>query len=575
MHKIKRLLALAVAPTLLSACATVPETPVAVAPPVQPASQGVVSAADPRAAEAGAAILRAGGNATDAAFAVMLALTVVEPQSSGIGGGGFLVLDPGDGALTTYDGRETAPAAATPQWFMTDGKEMARSEAVPGGRSTGVPGNIAMMALAHREHGALPWADLFASAIALARDGFVVTERLNRSLAERKTTGAFSPSAQALYYGADGEALPVGTTIRNPALAAFLARLAAEGPAAFYAGANGDAIVAAVRDAPSNPAPMTMADLAAYRAIERAPVCGIYRLHRICGMGPPSSGATTVFAILKQLEGFDLAGMGANDPTSWHLLAESMRLAFADREVWLGDADFVAVPVSGLVDGTYLAERARLISADAAMADAPSGSPPGATGPFALHAGLAEQGTSHFAIADGAGGVASLTSTVEGAFGSGLFVNGYYLNNELTDFSFAAEVDGKPVANRVEAGKRPRSSMSPTIVYDPDGRFLMAIGAAGGPTIIAQVAKSIVAAIDWDLPVADAIAAPNLYAPGDNLYVEQGTSLEAMMPALKALGHDNIRPIPATVFKANAVARQGGRLVGAADPRSEGGTARP
>ena len=536
--------------------------------PPRSSAAGMVSAADPRAAAAGAEMLRAGGSAADAALATLVALTVVEPQSSGIGGGGFLVYADGDGTPDTYDGREAAPMAATPTWFFKDGKPMPVDEAIPGGKSVGVPGNVRMMALAHRDQGRLPWARLFEPAIRLARDGFAITPRFHRILGNSRKTGALSPQGRALFYGRDGEPLAAGTIVRNPALAAFLSDLAARGPDSFYVGPNGQAIVAAVNGSPVNPSRMTPGDVASYSARPRQPVCGEYRAHRICGMGPPSSGATTVFAILKQLERFDLARLGPNSPTSWHLIAESMRLAYADRDRYLADADYVPVPVAGLVDPAYLASRSALISPAATMATVRPGTPPGAP---RVAAGLvpAESGTSHFVAVDRWGEVASLTSTIESIFGSGLMVNGYYLNNELTDFSFVPVKDGMPVANRVEPGKRPRSSMSPTIVYGPDGRVRLALGAAGGATIIAQVAKAIIAVVDWNLSAQQALALPVIYAPGDTVFVERGSSHEAMIPALRALGHQKVEP-RAPSFKANAIEWSGGRWVGAADPRSEG-----
>ena len=529
----------------------------------------MVSAADPRGAEAGAEMLRRGGTATDAALATLLALNVVEPQSSGIGGGGFLVHSDAKGQVDTFDGREEAPMAATPTWFYVDGLPLPIDEAIPGGRSVGVPGNVRMMALAHAQHGKLPWRTLFGPAIKLARDGFILSPRGAQILADYSRTGALSAEAQRIYYQADGKAKPAGTRITNPAFAAYLQRLADHGPDSFYVGPNGQAIVAAVNHSPRNPAPMAAGDLAAYQAKERAPVCGTYRAYRICGMGPPSSGATTVFAILKQLERFDLKAMGKDSPAAWHLIVESMRLAYADRDRYLADSDHVRVPISGLMDSTYLAKRSALISVAGTMAEARAGTPAGAP-QFASASPQVEYGTSHFVAADRFGNVASLTSTIESIFGSGLMVNGYYLNNELTDFSIVPERDGRPVANRVEPGKRPRSSMAPTILFGPDGKVRLAVGAAGGATIIAQVAKAIIGVIDWDLSAQDAIALPVIYAPGGSVVmVEKGSAHERMIPALAALGHSDIR-LREPSFKANAVEWKNGRWVGAADPRSEG-----
>ena len=532
-------------------------------------ARGMVSAADPRAAEAGREILNQGGSAADAALAMVAALTVVEPQSSGIGGGGFLVYhDEASGRIASYDGREAAPAAATPRYFLdAAGHPRPFREAVAGGLSVGVPGNIRMMELAHERHGRLPWARLFAPAIRLARDGFAITPRMHRMLSNGANLAAMTPTGRALFFSVDGQPKPIGTIVRNPELAQLLEAVAQRGPDYFYTGAPAQNLVRTVRSSARNPSAMTAGDLASYDAKERPVQCGTYRRHRICGMGPPSSGATTVFAILKQLERFDLSALGPNNPAAWHLIAESMRLAYADREAYLADPDFFRVPVAGLMDPSYLASRSRLISGDRAAASVAAGRPPGAARVTAAADGEVPS-TSHMVAADAAGNVASLTSTIEGVWGSGLIANGFFLNNELTDFSFAPERDGAPVANRVEGGKRPRSSMSPTIVYGPDGEVRLAVGAAGGATIIAQVAKAIIGIVDWKLTAQEAIALPQLVAIGDRVTVEQGTELEAMLPALNALGHRAVASEPG--FKANAIERVGGRWLGAADPRSEG-----
>ncbi len=529
----------------------------------------MVSAADPRAAEAGRWILNQGGNAADAAIAIQIALTVVEPQSSGIGGGGFFVYhDSEKGRVFTYDGREKAPDAASPRWFFgPDGKPLPYREAIPGGKSVGVPGNIRLMALVHGRHGSLPWAKLFEPAIRLARDGFALTSRMRSAVVGGRDRAGMSEWGRAYLFDSAGEAKAVGSILRNRELAQLLARVATLGPDTFYVGPSAEALVRTVRGAARNPAAMVAGDLAAYEAKERPPVCAPYRGYRICGMGPPSSGATTVYATLKQLERFDLRGLGKDNPVAWHLIGNSMRLAFADRDAFVADPDFVPVPVDGLMDPDYLAARSKLISADRAIERAVAGSPPGAPRVTAA-AALEIPSTSHMVAADGSGNVASVTSTIEGGWGSGLTVNGMFLNNELTDFSIAPEIDGAPVANRVEGGKRPRSSMAPTIVYGPDGKVRLAVGAAGGPTIIAQVARAIIAVIDWDLSAQEAVAMPVMFAPGDTLLVERGTSLEAMIPALRALGNKTA-PIPSG-FKANAIEWVNGGWRGGADPRSEG-----
>lgn len=534
---------------------------------------GMVSAADPRAAEAGTQMLRQGGTATDAALATLLALNVVEPQSSGIGGGGFLVLDDGKGHVTTFDGREIAPAAASPAWFETNGQYLAAGQVVPGGLSVGVPGNLAMMALAHRHHGKLPWKALFAPAIHLAREGFVITPRLNRALASSRRTGAHSPEALALYYGPDGEPYSIGTLVRNPAFARLLEDIARKGPRVFYRGEYAHRIADAVTKARHRPAPLTANDLARYVARERKPVCGAYRLYRICAMGPPSSGATSLLGILGMLNHFDMGSLGKDSPVAWHLFAEAQRLAFADRDRYLADADFVSVPVAGLIAPEYLAARARLIAPDRTMATVNAGTPDGAE--MAMEEAPAGEvpSTSHFVAIDRKGRAASLTSTIEGPFGSGIMTSGMYLNNEMTDFAMVPQKDGKLVANRVEAGKRPLSSMSPALVYSPDGRLRMAVGAAGGRTIPAQVAKAIIGVIDWGLSAQEAIALPLVFAPGGNtLTVELGTAMEGLVPALIGLGHTDIKA-GSMPLKANAVEIVAGRLVGGADPRSEGASA--
>ena len=546
---------------------------VTVAKPVQqpPSSlaKGMVSSADPRASEAGAEMLRKGGSAVDAAFATLLALNVVEPESQGIGGGSYLVYSPRGTTPVTFDGREVAPRAATGTWVYKNGEPMEHEAAVPGGKSVGVPGNFRLMALAHARYGKLPWATLFQPAIRLARDGFKITPRLYGSLKGSSRTGALSAEGRALFYQADGNPKPVGTLVRNPAFAVFLEGMARRGAESFYSGSNADQIVRTVNNAPVNPSQMTLRDIASYKVVQRAPVCGTYRGYRICGMGPSSSGGTTVFETLKQLERFNLTKLGSNSPVAWHLIAESMRLAYADRELYLGDPAYVSVPTSGLMDPAYLAKRSALISPNRSMPSVAAGQPRGAPKVVCRAAPVPEHGTSHFVAVDSQGNVASQTSTIEDIFGSGLMVNGYYFNNELTDFNIVPDKNGCPTANRVAGGKRPRSSMSPTIVWSPDGHVRLAVGAAGGPTIPAQVLKAIIGVIDWHLSAQQAIALPVILAPGtDTVYVERGTYLEAMMPQLQQLGHQ-VKAIPPG-FKANAVEWVNGRWAGAADPRSEG-----
>ena len=568
-----RLSAIAFAiPLALSACTTTP--PGTLAPPTAStgsavAPLGTVSAADPRAEDAGLAILAQGGSASDAAIAVMLALTVVEPQSSGIGGGGFMLHGTQQGAVTSFDGRETAPSAASPGWFLgADGEPLPFREAVLSGLSVGVPGNIALAAKAHARFGKLEWAELFAPAIALAREGWVVNRRLESSLRDNAARGGADPAGRALFYDAAGEPVATGTRVTNPALAATLERIARLGPQAFYQGELPRALAAKVSAATPRYGGMTAADIEGYAAKEREPVCGYYRLYRICGMGPPSSGGVAVLAMLKQLEQFDLEALGPDSPTTWHLFLESQRLAYADRELYLADPDFVPVPTAGLIDPAYLKSRGQLISRDEALVEAVPGTPPSAPQAQADGDEPADNGTSHFVVADAGGSMVSYTSTVEGAFGSGLLFGGFYLNNELTDFSFSPEMNGAPVANRVEGGKRPRSSMAPTLVYDPQGAPFLLIGAAGGSTIPVQVARSIIGVIDFGLPLDEALGLPLIMAYGDSVIVEDDTALLAMIPALRALGHDTIaaRTPP---LKANAALRTARGWQSARDPRLE------
>lgn len=566
MTMMKTFLFPAAAALLLAGCAAYPAAEIS---RPAPAANGMVSAADPRAAEAGAAMLKVGGSATDAAIAIMLALTVVEPQSSGIGGGGFYVHATAAGEVETLDGRETAPAAADPDWFLDEtGEPLPFAQAVLSGLSIGVPGNIALAAEAHERHGTLPWADLFTPAIMLARDGFTISERLREFLVRSAHRAGHQDAGRALFFGADGEPLPVGTLVHQEQLARTLERIAAHGPDAFYQGAEGAALAAAIAAATPHQGSMTAQDLAEYQALWRPAACGEYRLYRICGMGPPSSGATTVFAILKQLEHFDMGALGPASATSWHLFAESQRVAYADREIYLADADFVAVPLAGLMDGDYLASRGALISPHWRLDAVSAGTPAGAQQSRAPGVGPEESGTSHLVTVDSAGNAVSFTSTIEGPFGSGYMFGGYYLNNELTDFSFRPEADGALVANRVEGGKRPRSSMAPTVVFAPDGTLVIAIGAAGGATIPVQVAKALIGMIDWGLTAQEAIALPGLYSPADTVSVEAGSALRDLKSALEALGHSvTERPMP---LKANAAQLIDGQWTGAADPRSEG-----
>lgn len=571
VHTIARTVFVALASSMLAACPAPQSVQSANSAALAPRlGTGAVSAADPRAQAAGEQILAQGGNATDAAIAVMLALTVVEPQSSGIGGGGFLVRGPAKGPVSSFDGRETAPAGADPQWFMDENGTLRSYQAsVISGLSVGVPGNIAMAAKAHAAHGKLPWADLFAPAMALARDGFVLNRRLNQSLAGQLNRAGLTEAGRALYYKADGTPKDIGTRIMNPELYATLKAVAEQGPDAFYRSPDAARMADTVRAATPRVGGMTADDVAGYQAKERFALCGSYRGYRICGMGPPTSGGIAVIQMLGQLERFDLAALGAQNPVTWHLFLESQRLAYADRELYLGDSDFVSVPVDGLIADDYIAARSQLIDPAKTMPVAEPGIPRGVITAFADGEEWPEYGTSHLAVVDSEGTMVSYTSTIEGPFGSGLMHGGFYLNNELTDFSRDPAKGGKPVANRVEGGKRPRSSMSPMVIYDPQGRPFAAIGAAGGQTIPVQTARSIIGIIDFGLPIDEALGMPFVMAFGDQVLVEQGSWLDASKDALTALGHQGVMAREPSL-KAGGVLWNGTMWTSGRDPRLDG-----
>ena len=539
--------------------------------PVFAENMGVTSSADPRVTDAGMEMLRQGGSAADAAMAMMLTLTVVEPQSSGIGGGGFLLYqDNAKGILSTINGRETAPAAATSDRFVgPDGKPLGFLEAFQGGRSVGVPGNVQLMAQAHQKWGKLPWATIFKPAIRLSQKGFIVNKTLESRLATIQGLWPNFDEARTTYWR-DGKPLKAGMTFKNPKLAATLALLAKKGPDAFYTGPIASQIVHAVTTSKLSPGDMTMTDLAQYRAKEQQAVCAPYRVYVVCGMAPPSSGATTVLQILGTLQRFDLKAMGKDSPQSWYLIGQAMQLAYADREKYLGDDAFVNVPVAGLLNPEYIKERSALIDPEKARADYPAGNPPGAA-PRTAAISSEVAGTTHFTAVDKNGNIANMTSTIEGPFGSQLMAGGFFLNNELTDFTFAPEKDGAPEANRGVGGKRPLSSMAPTVVFDRDGRAVLALGSAGGKRIIMHVTKTLIGVIDFGLPLQQAIDLPNIYFGGGGLEVEQNSMLSAMADGLGKFGQ-KVRPVDLG-SKVNGAQRIGNSWTGAADPRSEGTSA--
>jgi gamma-glutamyltranspeptidase/glutathione hydrolase len=545
-------------------------SPAAAAESAVVAKSFMVSAANPHAAEAGYAVLKEGGSAIDAMIATQMVLNLVEPQSSGIGGGAFLLhWSAASRALASYDGRETAPAAATPALFLkADGSRMGFWDAVVGGRSVGMPGILRMLELAHDRHGKLPWRRLFESAIQLADEGFAVSPRLHKLVSQDKHLQRYS-TARTYFYDAEGAAWPVGHRLVNKPFAATLRAIADGGADVFYTGAIAADIVTTVTGASGNPGLMTSADLEGYEAKVRPAVCGGYRGYSVCGMGPPSSGGLTVAMILGLIERFDVAALGPNASQAIHHFAEAGRLAYADRNLYMADSDFVDVPSGALLGRSYLKARSALINANRSMGKASPGNPDQRQSLNASSAGSLEgYSTTHISIVDADGNAASMTSSIESAFGSRLMVRGFLLNNQLTDFSFLPEKDGKPVANRADAGKRPRSSMSPTIVLDGQGDLKMVIGSPGGSRIINYVAKTILAALDWGQDIQEAISFPHFINRNGRTELEKGTSLEASVVALEALGHEVATRVLTSGLHGIMITSQG--LEGGADPRREG-----
>jgi gamma-glutamyltranspeptidase/glutathione hydrolase len=538
--------------------------------PVKARRQMVV-AANPLAAEAGLKILREGGSAADALVAVQTVLGLVEPQSSGVGGGAFLVwYDAENGTLTTFDGRETAPEAATAELFLDEkGEPLAFFDAVVGGRSVGTPGVVRLMEKAHERYGTLDWNILFQPAITLAENGFEVSPRLHALIAADKGKLDKEEAARAYFYDADGEPLDEGTLLKNPDYAQTLRAIGEKGADAFYTGEIAEKIVAAVQNHPTNAGLLSLEDLAAYEVRERPAVCAPYRGYELCGMGPPSSGALTIGQILGMVSHFDLGGLGSDDPESWRIIGDATRLAFADRELYMADSDFVSMP-QGLLNPDYLKDRASLIRRPTALPaeEVKAGTPPWDKAELRIPGIDMEQpSTSHFVIVDEAGNIASMTTSIENGFGSRQMAAGFLLNNQLTDFSFTPEEDGKAVANRVEPGKRPRSSMSPTVVLQ-DGRPVFALGSPGGSNIIPYVANTLIALIDWDMDMQQAISLPHLTNRFGTYILEAGTPAEELADDLTALGFEVEAGELNSGLHGIAFTSEG--LEGGADPRREG-----
>lgn len=537
---------------------------------VKAKSQMVVSA-NPHASEAGYEILKKGGNAIDAMVTVQTILGLVEPQSSGLGGGAFLVYFDGEKQnLTTYDGRETAPLAATPDMFLDDqGQPLFFFDAVVGGRSVGTPGTVKLLYETHKKHGKLSWEEVLLPAIKLAEKGFKVSPRLH-ALITRSAESLYKYETTRNYFLSE-ESVPlfVGTLIRNQKYADTLKAISSGGADAFYKGEIAKNIVETVQNAEGNPGRLTLVDMANYKLIERKPVCYRYRDHDVCGMGPPSSGALTVGQILGLVEAYDLTSYGPGSPESWRIIGDATRLAFADRGLYMADSDFVKMP-KGLLNRTYLWERTQTLIDDNALTDDevfPGKPPLDHAMLFAPDNSLELPSTSHFSIADANGNVVSMTTTIENGFGSRLMVDGFLLNNELTDFSFIPQVEGKPVANAIEPGKRPRSSMAPTIVLK-DGKPVLAIGSPGGSRIIPYVAKTLIAWVDWNMNVQEAIELPHLENRFGTYNLEKGTAAEKFAEPLEKLGFKvEIRNLNSGL---HAIEFTADGLEGGADTRREG-----
>ncbi|MBL4765097.1 MAG: gamma-glutamyltransferase [Colwellia sp.] len=529
----------------------------------------MIVAANPYASQAGFNILAQGGSAVDAAIAVQLVLTLVEPQSSGIGGGTFMLhWDNKDKKMTTFDGRETAPAAATSALFLDkQGKPLKWIDAVVGGRSVGVPGVMATFKKAHSQYGKLPWATLFTQAITLADNGFVVSPRLEKLLTANFNPGLHKLTEINQYFFPNGKSVQAGDILVNKKLANVYRSLAKEGVDVFYQGWLAKKIVATVQNSTIAPGLLSMEDMAAYQAKERSPVCGPYREFTLCGMAPPSSGGIAVIQILAQLERFKLAKYPVNSAQAIHLYTQSSRLAFADRNRYIADGDYLAIPVAGLLAPDYLAKRSALINPQKDMNKAYAGVPVGAV---ALTDGdtIERPSTTHLSIVDDQGNAVSMTSSIENAFGSALMVEGFILNNQLTDFSFIAKKNEQLLANRVQANKRPRSSMAPMMIFNKDKSLKLLVGSPGGSRIINYVAHTIIGVLDWQLNPQEAINLPKITNRNNVTTLERGTTAQALQPLLEAKGHTvHIRDLNSGL---HAIELTETGFVGGADPRREG-----
>ena len=529
----------------------------------------MIVAANPYASKAGLSMLEKGGSAVDAAIAAQLVLTLVEPQSSGIGGGTFMLYwHKSNKQLTSFDGRETAPAQASSDLFLNEqGKALPWREAVVGGKSVGVPGLLAAMHKAHQQFGVLPWKILFNPAISLAEQGFIVSPRLEKLLAMNFNPGIHILPEIKQYFSPDGQGVKAGDRLKNPKLAKALNSIANQGIDVFYNGWLAKKIVEKVQHAMISPGLLTLADMKNYQAKERPALCGPYHQYKICGMAPPSSGAVSVIQILAQLEQFNLSQYPANNIDATHLFTQSSRLAFADRGQYIADSDFVSVPVKGLLASDYIAKRTALIDIQKDMGKASAGEPNDSEA-LADDNAIEKPSTSHLVVVDKQGNAVSMTSSIENGFGSALMVEGFILNNQLTDFSFDSKRNGLLVANRVQPLKRPRSSMAPTMVFNADNSLRLVIGSPGGSRIINYVAHTIIGVLDWQLNIQQAINMPKVTNRNFVTSLELGTDITSLKPALEARGHKvKIRSMNSGLHGIE-LTKEG--LIGGADPRREG-----
>ena len=536
-------------------------------------SKSIVVTSNPYASKAAAEILRNGGSAVDAAITAQFVLTLTQPQSTGIGGGAFMLYwDKNSGKLYALDGREKAPASASPQLFLNKDGQPRKfyPDAVVGGISVGVPGMMRFLEQAHKKFGKLEWSVLLEYPIRLAEEGFELSSALYRTLSFLPDLKKIEPASSYFYKdNRNGELtpLPIGTILTNAEYAKTLKRIAKFGPEEFYSGQTAKLIIHAVNNSPFSPGLITLEDLANYTAVWRDPICGLYRKYKVCSMPPPTSGGITMLMMLKMLERFDIESEHPNSPNFIHLFSEAGSLAYADRDYYIADPDFVDIPVNGMLNEDYISERSKLIKKETSLRDRKPGKPKGYK-KFSKNVDISRPSTSHLVIVDNFGNSISLTSTIEGPFGSHLMAGGFMLNNELTDFSLIPKKNGLFVANRVEANKRPRSSMTPTIIFNPEGEIYALTGSPGGNSIIGYVTKSVMAMVDWDLSPQDTVSLPHFIRKGENTELERGTDIVRYKQFLEKKGHKVV--IIPKVSGLQIIKKKNKGFIGGTDPRGEG-----